>query len=313
MQVISGSANPDLANRICEYIGVVPSKATIGKFPDGETRLKLNEDVRGRDVFLVQPTSQPVNDHLMELLIMIDAAKRASARRITAVLPYYGYARMDRKDEGRVPITAKLVADLLTKAGAHRILALDLHASQIQGFFDIPVDHLFAAPLIAHAIKEHIADDLVVVAPDAGSIKLATAYAGLLGRELALVEKRRLSPEKTEVAFIIGNVEGRNVILVDDIVATAGSIVAAAEALVARGAKDVHVAATHALLCGPARERILASPVKKMFFSDSIAMNVECDKLKDILCLVGVAPLLGEAMRRIHEDASVSCLFTRFS
>ena len=312
LQVFSGSCNVPLSESICKYLGVPIAKAAIGRFPDGETRLKLNEDVRGRDVFIVQPTAPPVNDNLMELLVMIDAAKRASARRITVVIPYYGYARMDRKDEGRVPITAKLVANLLTVAGAHRVLALDLHASQIQAFFDIPVDHLYAAPLIAKAVKAHGLEHAVVAAPDAGSIKLATAYSALLSHKIALVEKRRLSPERTEVAYIIGDVKDQDVLLVDDIVATAGSTIAAANALIERGARAVYVAATHAVLCGPAVERIEASPIRQFFLSDSIPVEASRRKLGERLTVVSVAPLLGEAIRRIHNDASVSSLFNQF-
>ena len=312
-QIFSGSCNPALAERICEYLGVYLGKASIGRFPDGEIRLKLNDDVRGRDVFLVQPTAPPVNEHLMELLVMIDASRRASARRITAVIPYYGYARMDRKDEGRVPITAKLVANLLTTAGADRVLTLDLHATQIQGFFDIPVDHLFAAPLFAEALKEQNLGDIVVVAPDAGSMKLARAYASLLAADLALVDKRRLSPEETEPSFVIGDVKGRDVLIVDDMITTAGSVVSGARALKDRGAKNVCVAATHAVLCGPACDRLKQSPIDQIYVTDSIPWDCSRDEVAERITVVGVAPLLGEAIRRIHEDESVSALFSKLA
>ena len=312
-QVFSGGASQALTGSICQYLGVDVGEAYIGRFPDGEIRLKLNEDVRGHDVFLVQATGPPVNENLMELLVMVDAARRASARRITAVIPYYGYARMDRKDEGRVPITAKLVANLLTTAGADRLLTLDLHAMQIQGFFDIPVDHLFAAPLVAARLREAGHGDAVVVAPDAGSIKLARAYATLLGTDLALVDKRRLSPEETEPTFVIGEVAGRDVVLVDDIVSTAGSVCAAARALGERGVNSVYVAATHAVLCGPAMERLAESPIKRVFVTDSVCPARGGRDEVDWIEVVGVAPLLGEAIRRIHEDASISALFDGFA
>jgi len=313
VQVFSGSGNPALAARISEYLGMPLGEASIGRFPDGEIRLKLNEDVRGRDVFFVQPSCPPVNENLMELLVMIDAARRASAKRITAVIPYYGYARMDRKDEGRVPITAKLVANMLVTAGVNRILTLDLHAMQIQGFFDIPVDHLFAAPFLARAVKERGFANLAVASPDVGSIKLARTYASLLGASLVLVDKRRWSPEATEVSFVIGDVAGRDVLMVDDIISTGGSVSAAALALKERGARDIYVAVTHAVLCGPAQERLAASPVREFFVTDSIPLTELSEPLASRFRMVSVAPLLGEAIRRIHDDVSVSALFRMFA
>jgi len=313
VQVFSGSGNPALAARISEYLGAPLGEASIGRFPDGEIRLKLNEDVRGRDVFLVQPSCPPVNENLMELLVMIDAARRASARRITAVIPYYGYARMNRKDEGRVPITAKLVANMLVTAGVNRVLTLDLHAMQIQGFFDIPVDHLFAAPFLAKAVRERGFTNLAVASPDVGSIKLARTYASLLGASLVLVDKRRWSPESTEVSFVIGDVDGRDVLMVDDIISTGGSVSAAAQALKERGARDIYVAATHAVLCGPALERLTAAPVKELFVTDSIPLMKLGEPLAGRFQVVSVAPLLGEAIRRIHDDVSVSALFKMFA
>lgn len=312
LQVFSGNGNPGLSSRICDYLEVKLSKALVARFPDGETRIKLEDDVRGNDVFIVQPTCPPVNDNLIELLVMIDAARRASANRVTAVIPYYGYGRMDRKDEGRVPITAKLVANLLTTSGADRVLTLDLHATQIQGFFDIPVDHLFAGPLIARALQDVGLDDVVVVAPDAGSIKLARAYAGLLGQDFALVDKRRVSPDRTESGFVIGNVAGRRALLVDDMIATAGSIAEASRVLCEKGAREVYVAATHAVFCGPARERLVSSPIQQIYVSDSIPIADDCADMADRTEVVGVAPLLGEALRRIHEDESISSLFAKF-
>ena len=312
-QVFAGNSNPKLAARICDYLEVALGKALVSRFPDGETRVKLDEDVRGCDVFLVQATCPPVNENLMELLVMVDAAWRASARRVTIVIPYYGYGRMDRKDEGRVPITAKLVANLLANGGAERVLTLDLHASQIQGFFDVPVDHLYAGPLLAKALIKAGLQDAVVVAPDAGSIKLARAYAGLLGTDFALVDKRRLSPERTQAGFVIGNVAGRRALLVDDMISTAGSICDAARVLSEKGAGEVFVAATHAVFCGEAAARICASPIKRVFVTDSIPMRDGCPELGERTEVVGVGPLLGEAIRRIHRDESISSLFSKLT
>src|ERR1039458_1500975 len=240
MKIFSGSANRELAERICKYIGAPLGQATISSFPDGETYVRIEENIRGRDVFIIQPTCPPTNEHLMELLIMVDAARRASADRITAVVPYYGYARQDRKDQPRVPITAKLVANLIVAAGVNRVLTMDLHASQLQGFFDIPVDHLYAINVLSEYFKERQIDDLVIVSPDVGGIKMARAYAKRLKAALAIVDKRRMSPEKTEVMHILGDVKGKNVVMVDDIIATAGSLVDAVQTLKSFGAKGIY-------------------------------------------------------------------------
>jgi ribose-phosphate pyrophosphokinase len=281
---------------------------SIQRFPDGELNIKVNEDVRGADVFIVQPTCTPVDEHLMELLLLIDCVKRASAIRITAVLPYYGYARKDRKDEGRVPITAKLVADIITEAGADRVLAMDLHASQIQGFFDIPVDHLTAAPVFARRFAEMALPDLVFVSPDVGSIKLARSYAQKLGAGLAVVDKRRLTPDSIETGFLIGDVAGKNVLIVDDIIATAGSVCEAARLLIEKGAKSVKVSATHPVFCGPAIERLSEAPIDEILVTDTIPLTAECRERLPVT-VVSVAETLGEAMSRIHLNESVSALF----
>jgi ribose-phosphate pyrophosphokinase len=309
MLVFAGNANPALARAICDYLGLPLSSAVVKRFPDGELDVKVNDDVRGADTFIVQPTCRPVNENIMELLLLIDCLRRASADRVTAVLPYYGYARKDRKDEGRVPITAKLVANLITTAGANRVLALDLHATQIQGFFDIPVDHLFAAPVLAQRFADEAPDSLVVVSPDVGSIKLARAYAKRLGANLAVVDKRRVSAEQTESDFFIGNCQGKKVLVVDDIIATAGSVCQAAVLLREHGATEIHVSATHPVLCGPAVERLAQAPINSITVTDTIPLPDAA-----LACLplhvLSVAGLLGEAMRRIHRNESVSHLFT---
>jgi len=307
MLVFSGSANPTLARAICKYLDIPLGSATFQRFPDGELDLKVSDDVRGADVFIVQPTCTPVNEHLMELLLLIDCVRRASAIRITAVVPYYGYARKDRKDEGRVPITAKLVANLITEAGADRVLAMDLHASQIQGFFDIPVDHLLAAPVFVKSFGQMAIDDLVVVSPDVGSIKLARAYAQKLGAGLAVVDKRRLTPDSIETGFLIGNVDGKNILIVDDIIATAGSVCEAARLLRENGAKSVKVSATHPVLCGPAVERLAEAPIDEILVTDTIPLSESTRCLP--ITVISVAEALGEAMSRIHLNESVSALF----
>jgi len=309
MLVFSGSANPALAAAICRYLDISLGGASLQRFPDGELNLKVNEDVRGADVFIVQPTCTPVNEHLMELLLLIDCVKRASAIRITAVLPYYGYARKDRKDEGRVPITAKLVANLITQAGADRVLTMDLHASQIQGFFDIPVDHLLAAPVFVDQFRQMQIEDLVMVSPDVGSIKLARAYAQKLGAGLAVVDKRRLAPDAIETGFLIGDVNGKNVLIVDDIIATAGSVCEAARLLRKHGAKSVKVSATHPVLCGPAVERLSDAPIDEILVTDTIPLTKSAECLP--ITIVSVAEVLGEAMSRIHLNESVSALFDK--
>jgi len=285
-------------------------EVTLGKFKDGENYCKIEEDIRGRDIFLIQPTCPPVNDNLLELLIMIDSCKRASAERITTVIPYFGYARQDRKDEGRVPITAKLVANLITRAGADRVLAMDLHAAQIQGFFDVPVDHLYAAPVF----NEHFlglgftADRIAIVSPDEGSIKRAIGHVKRLGGKLAIVDKRRASALKTVSENLIGGpIEGRVALMFDDMVSTAGSICGASKLIRAAGAQEIHVAATHGVLCGPAIENLEEAPITSLVISDSIPLqpHQQIPKIK----VLTVAPLLAEAIKRIHHDQSVSALF----
>ena len=309
ISILSGNANPKLADAICHHLGLALGKAIVDRFPEGEIHVQIQHNIRGKDVFIIQSISSPPNDHLMELLVLIDAARRASAARITAVLPFYGYARQDRKDRPRVPITAKLVANLLTSAGADRVLTMDLHSNQIQGFFDIPVDHLYSINVLSqYFIKKHL-KNLVVVSPDVGGIKLARAYSKLLDAPLAIVDKRREGPTQTKVMNIIGEVRNRNVVLVDDLVSTASSLVGAAQALKHAGGLDVYAAIVHPILAGPAINRIKDSPLKELVVSDSIpiAREKRIHKIK----IISVAPLLGEAVRRIHENESVSSLFRR--
>ncbi len=311
LKIFSGQANPKLARDICDYLKFPGlGKITIGKFPDGENYCKIDEDVRGRDVFLVQPTCPPVNDNLMELLIMIDSCKRASAARITAVMPYFGYARQDRKDEGRVPITAKLVANIITRAGADRVLTMDLHAAQIQGFFDVPVDHLYAAPVLNKHFRDMglSEDEIVIVSPDEGSIKRAIGHAKRLGGPLAVVDKRREGPSVTRQANIIGGpVEGRVALMFDDMITTAGSICGAARVVHEAGAREIHVAATHAVLCGDANRRISESPITSLIVTDTIPLRN--DQILPKIQVCSVAPLLAEAIKRIHHDQSISQMF----
>jgi len=307
VQVFTGSAHRGLAEKITSYLGIRVGDASVGRFPDGEVNVKINEDVRGNDCFVVQPTCPPVNDNLMEALILIDCLKRSSAGRITAVFPYFGYARKDRKDEGRVPISAKLVANLVVSAGVDRVLALDLHAPQIQGFFDIPVDHLFASPVLVRHLKDMGLRDLVIVAPDVGGIKMARAYAKSLGAGLAIVDKRRISPEAAEAVHVIGEVEGKTVALVDDMISTAGTISEAARTVAAHGAKEILVCATHAVLCGPAVQRLSAAPVRAVLVTDTIPPAVSSGVRN--LEVLTISELLGEAIRRIHVSESVSSLF----
>ena len=307
LAIFSGNANPALAKKICQALDVRLGSALVGRFSEGEIRVKINENVRGKDVFVVQSTCPPPNDNLMELLIMIDALKRASARRITAVVPYFGYARQDRKDQPRVPITAKLVANLITTAGADRLLAMDLHAGQIQGFFDIPVDHLYAINVfVAYFARKRIKDP-VVVSPDVGGIKLARAYAKRFNTAMAVIDKRRISPEASEVMNIMGEVKGRNVILVDDLVATASSLAEAAGALRKAGAQKIYAAVTHPVLSGPAVERIAKSAFEELVVTDTIPLAKEKQHAK--IKVLSVAPVLAEAIRRIHLEESVSLLF----
>ena len=310
LKVFSGRSNPDLTGRICEYLGLPLGLISLGNFPDGEISCKVDEDVRGRDVYLVQPTCPPVNDSLMELLVMIESCKRASAERVTAVIPYYGYARQDRKDAGRVPITAKLVANIITRAGADRVLTMDLHAAQIQGFFDVPVDHLYAAPVLTdYFTRMRIPkEDLVVVSPDVGGIKRALGHSKRLGGALAIVDKRRASATDTKQENIIGaGVKGKTCLMFDDMISTAGSICGAAQIVAQEGAGDIYVAASHGVLCGQAIEKLSAAPIKGVVITDSIPLSAE--KMLPKIKVLSVAPLLGEAIKRIHRNESVSRLF----
>jgi len=309
LTVFTGNGNPELAKRICDYLGISIGDASVRRFPDGEINLKIDQDVRGRDVFIVQPTCPPVNENLMELLVMTDAARRSSARRITAVIPYYGYARKDRKEEGRVPITAKLVANMITVAGVDRVLAVDLHATQIQGFFDIPLDHLFSIPVLAEYFKEMNLPDLVICTPDVGGIRMARAFAGTLKAGLAVVDKRRVSPDVAEVGFVIGDVKDRNVLLVDDMISTAGSLTVAANVLKENGAKAIWAAAAHGVFCGPARERLEGSCIDRLVVTDTIPLNEKGRALGERITVLSISKLLGEAIRRIHMNLSVSSLF----
>ncbi len=311
LKILSGQANPALAHEICDTLHLQLGSIALGKFPDGENFCKINDDVRGRDVFLIQPTCPPVNDNLMELLVMIDSCKRASAARVTAVVPYYGYARQDRKDEGRVPITAKLVANMITRAGADRVLAMDLHAPQIQGFFDVPVDHLYAAPVL-NAYFERMGydpEELVVVSPDEGSIKRAIGHSKRLGGRLAIVDKRRDSAVATTQKNMIGGpVDDKVCIMFDDMISTAGSICGAAELVHKAGAREIHLAATHGVLCGRAIELLRAAPINSLCITNTIPLPPE--KKLPAMQIVSVAPLLAEAIRRIHHHKSISELFT---
>lgn len=308
LKVFSGRAHPTLAAEICNVLGVEPGKLSLYNFSDGEIYTQIDENVRGADVFIIQPTCPPVNDTLIELLVMLDAFKRSSATRITAVIPYYGYARQDRKDKPRVPITAKLVADLLQKAGADRVLTMDLHASQIQGFFNIPVDHLFAAPVIVAHLKKMDLQDLTIVSPDAGGVERARAYAKRLDASLAIIDKRRIGPNQTAVMNIIGEVEDRNIMIVDDIVDTAGTLIHTVEALHKQGARSISTACTHAVLSGPAIQRINTSELQHVIVTNTIPTTdkeAECRRLTAL----SIGELLGEAIKRIHEESSVSGLF----
>jgi len=309
MKIFGGSGNPSLCRTISDYLGCPLGAAEISRFPDGELLVRLREDVRGRDVFIIQPTCPPANENLMELLIFIDSARRASAERITAVIPYFGYARQDRKDEGRVPITAKLAANMIVTAGADRVLTLDLHAAQIQGFFDIPVDNLYAEPVMSRYWARKNLDDLVLVSPDVGNTKRARSYAERLGGDLAIFDKRRVSGGEVQTGRMIGDVEGRNVLMMDDMITTAATVCSAAELCKQKGAKNVFVGATHAVLCGPAMERLRDAPINEVVVTDTIPVGQEKLKITEKLHVLSVAELIGEAMHRIHNDESVSSLF----
>ncbi len=308
MKIFTGNANPELAQAICDYLGEPLGRASVRTFSDGEIFVEIGENVRGTDVFIIQPTCPPVNHNLMELLIMADALRRASARRITAVVPYYGYARQDRKAAPRVPISAKLVADIITVSGIRRVLAMDLHAGQIQGFFSIPVDHLFAAPVLIKYLSGHMNHDVVMVSPDAGGVERTRAFAKRLGAGLAIIDKRRDKPNESQVMHIIGDVKGKTAIILDDMVDTAGTLCKAADALVEHGALEVHGCATHPVLSGPAVERIRNSALKTLVVTNTIPLSPEAAKL-DKIKVLSVSELLGEAIRRIHDDDSVSSLF----
>jgi ribose-phosphate pyrophosphokinase len=310
LTVLSGRAHPSLSVEIAGFLGIDLGKVEITDFPDGEISVQLEQNIRGCDVFLIQPTGPPVNDNLMELLVLIDACMRASASRITVVIPYFGYARQDRKDSGRVPITAKLVANLITKAGADRVLTMDLHAAQIQGFFDVPVDHLFAAPIVDQYFKtlNLPPDEIVVVSPDEGSIKRSLQHVEHLGGSLAIVDKRRANALETRQANLIGGpIEGKTAFIFDDMITTAGSICGAVQVVKEQGAKDVYLSASHAVLCGPATARLREADVKEIVVTNSLPLSD--DQRLDNLRSVSIATLLGEAIRRIHRNESVSYLF----
>lgn len=308
LKVFSGSANPDLAHEICEYLRCGMGKASMTRFSDGEIYFQIEENVRGADVFIVQPSCTPVDSNLMELFLMIDAFKRSSARRITAVLPYFGYARQDRKDKPRVPISSKLVSDLLVASGTHRLLTMDLHAPQIQGFFSIPVDHLFAAPVLVDHFQKLNLPKLTVVSPDAGGVERARAFAKRLHAELAMVNKRRLEANVAQVMNVIGDVDGQNCLVVDDMIDTAGTLVKTVEALKNNGAVKVYACATHPVLSGPAVDRIEKSQLEEVIVTNTIPLSAEQRKCKKIRTL-SVAKLLGEAVKAIHDETSVSGLF----
>jgi ribose-phosphate pyrophosphokinase len=313
LKIFAGRNSRELATKICNHLDIPLGRATTERFPDGELIVKLDEDVRGRDCFVVLSTGEPVNSNLMELLIFIDCLKRASAQRVTAVIPYFGYARQDRKDEGRTPITAKLVANLITTSGADRVLAMDLHAAQIQGFFDIPLDHLSASPVFVEyfdSIKDQLGD-LVLVSPDVGNVKVANMFAQLLGGDLAIIDKRRKSGSEVAVVNLIGAVRGRTVLMMDDMIATGGTVCEAARLLRDHGARAVLSAATHGVLVGLAPQRLADSPIDRVVITNSIPANERLEPLRPKLVELCVSGLLGEAIHRIHHNLSVSALFRR--
>ena len=308
MKLFGGTSNPTLTQEVCNYLAIEPGKITAKTFSDGETQIEIHENIRGRDVFVLQSTCTPVNDNLMQLLIIMDALKRASAKRVTAVIPYYGYGRQDRKVKPRVPISAKLVADLITTAGADRVISIDLHAGQIQGYFNIPVDNLFAAPLLLKYIRNNFQDDLVIVSPDAGGVERARAFAKRLSASLAFIDKRRDAPNISEAMNIIGDVEGKTVIILDDMVDTAGTLAQGANALKNRGAARIYACCTHPVLSGQSIERLKASPIDHLVVTNTIPLNKEAQNCSKIDVL-SVAELLGEAIKRIFNSNSVSTLF----
>jgi len=313
LKIFAGSSNAALAGAVCKYLGIPVGGAEIDRFPDGEKVIRVEDDVRGRDCFVIQSTCKPVDEHLVELLIYLDCLRRASARRVTAVVPYFGYARQDRKDEGRVPITAKLVANLITTAGADRVLAIDLHAAQLQGFFDIPVDHLTGELVLSRYFRDKKISNLTVVSPDVGNIKIASRYASHLGGELAIVHKRRMSGREVEASEIIGEVKGRNILMCDDIIATAGTVCSAAKLVKERGAGKIYIGATHGVLAGEALERLAEARIDEVVVTDTVPMQ---DKTKTEgplnIKVLSVSGMLGEAIKRIHRDQSISSLFDHF-
>jgi len=308
LRVFAGSSNPGLARAICTYLNMEPGRAQIDRFPDGEKIVRIEDDVRGRDCFVVQSTCRPVDEHLMELLIFLDCLRRASARRVTAVIPYFGYARQDRKDEGRVPITAKLVANLLTTAGADRVLAIDLHAHQLQGFFDIPVDHLAGELVLSTYFAGKKIPDLTVLSPDVGNIKMAARYVAYLGGDLAIIHKKRFSGSQVQATELIGPVEGRNILMCDDMISTAGTVCSAARLVKDRGAGRIYVGATHGVFADEALARLAEAPIDEVVVTDTIPLTSEARQAGQVTVLTA-APMLGEAIKRIHRNESISILF----
>jgi len=318
LKIFAGNSNPALAEAICQYLGIPLGGATIERFPDGEKVIRIEDNVRGRDCYVVQSTCRPVDENLMELLIYLDCLRRASARRVSAVIPYFGYARQDRKDEGRVPITAKLVANIITAAGADRVLAIDLHAQQLQGFFDIPVDHLTGELVLSKYFKDKKISNLTVVSPDVGNIKTAAKYVAHLGGDLAIVHKRRVSGSEVNAYEIIGDVAGRNVVMCDDIIATAGTVCSAAKLVKERGAEKIYVGATHGVFVAQAFERLAQSPIDEVVVTDTIPLSERAKNLGNVnqpsvglVKVLSVAPMLGETIKRIHRNESVSSLFNQ--
>ncbi len=306
--ICSGTSHPELTSRICNHLNLEQEKVKVIRFPDGEIFAQYQENLRNKDLFIVQPTCSPTNETLMELFIMVDAAKRASVQRITVVLPYYGYGRQDRKDKPRVPITAKLVANLLTTSGVDRVLTIDLHAQQIQGFFDIPVDHLYCSPVLVPYMKEKLGKDLIVVAPDSGSVKMAQAYADMLEAGLAVVSKRRIDAVSVESSHLVGDVDGRKCVITDDLTSTAGTLIAAANLLMSKGATEVYAAISHCLLSAEGERKLEESCIKELITTDAVPIPevLDCHKIK----VLSIAPLLGDAIMRIHSGESVSSLFS---
>ncbi len=309
LRVFAGRANPQLAQKICEYLKLPMGHGSTDLFPDGELIVQVDEDVRGRDCYVIQPTCHPVNAHLMELFIWIDTLRRASAKRVTAVIPYFGYARQDQKHAGRTPITAKLVANLLERAGADRVVSVDLHAAQVQGFFDIPVDHLNAVPVVSHWIRSLGLDNYMFVSPDVGNVKRAQSYAEMLSGELCFIDKRRRSGTVTEARHVIGDVANKSVLIVDDMITTAGTVATACRVLREHGVKDVYIAATHAVFAPTSMDNLAECKFTKLAVTDTIPIGKRADAIKDRLVVLSVAELLGEAILRIHRNQSVSALF----